>query len=76
MSALETHDFYMRGNTTIVLDGNPSHTSKATRRVLGHLGVEIMYSSPASFQCLPIEGLFEMLMARNIVLEKDNRNRC
>ena len=65
-------NFYMRANTTILLDGNPSHTSKATWKILGNLGVEIMYTSPASFQCLPIEGLFEMLMARNITIDKES----
>ena len=60
---LDEHVSNWRDQYVIVLDNCAAHTSVISARVLAHLRVPLLYTAPASYAALPVEGIFAMLKA-------------
>ena len=60
---LDEHVRDWRHRYVVVLDNCAAHTSAISTRVLAHLQVPLLFTAPASYAALPVEGIFAMLKA-------------
>ena len=60
---LTRHNSKWRDSHVLLLDNCASHKTPATLRLLQSLGFPVIFSAPASFLAVPIEGLFAALKA-------------
>ena len=55
-----------RKQYVIVIDNCPAHASAVTAKMLSHMEVPVMFSAPASYAALPVEGVFKIVKARDL----------
>ena len=55
---MDDYDPEWRKTNVIMMDNCQKHTSKHTKRVIRKLKLPTLFSAPASFICLPVEGFF------------------
>ena len=68
---LDFHLPHWRDDHVLLLDNCPSHKTAMVREVLQKLQVPTIYSAPASFLAIPVEGLFGAIKAKNFLNEPD-----
>ncbi len=54
-----------RNNHILMHDNCPGFVAEDSKKVLSHLNVPCILTSPASFLALPVEGIFAALKAKN-----------
>ena len=59
----------------LVHDNCPSFTAEECRLVVGHLNLPCMFTNPASFQGLMVEGCFMALKSNYLTEEVKNDNQ-
>ena len=70
----EQLDYYnpnWREDHILLLDNCPSHKTDMVRDVLHQLQFPTVYTAPASFLAIPVEGLFGAMKAKNLIYEAD-----
>ena len=60
-----------REDHILLLDNCPSHKTDMVRNVLHNLEFPTVYSAPASFLAIPVEGVFGALKGKNLMNEED-----
>jgi transposase len=73
-AALDAHDPEWRQKSVVVLDNCPSHTSRNVKKVIKHLSIPALFTAPASFVCLPVEGFFAAIKGKEHNLEKISKD--
>ena len=68
---LDYHIADWRDTHVLLLDNCPSHKTAAVKEVLHKLQVPTIYSAPASFLAIPVEGLFGAIKGKNFLNEAD-----
>ena len=66
VALLDLHLENWREQYVILIDNCPAHSSAITAKMLSHMGVPIMFSAPASYAALPVEGVFKIVKARDL----------
>ena len=61
--SLDEHISDWRDKYVVLLDNCPAHTSVAAYSVMAYLQIPILFSAPASYSAIPVEGVFGALKA-------------